>query len=64
MLDRGALFLKKLEQSRGKIAKNAAKFVIDGCVSSQNEKLEYLLLNLIYCSKYLLIQGPEWYCKL
>lgn len=33
MLDRGDMFLKKLDQARGKIAKNASKFVVDGCVS-------------------------------
>lgn len=33
MLARGKLFLKRLDEARGKIVKHALKFIVDGCVS-------------------------------
>lgn len=32
MVHRGKMFLKKLEESRGKVAEQANRFIIDGCV--------------------------------
>lgn len=32
MLDRGNIFLERLNQTRGKIVKSASKFIVDGSV--------------------------------
>ncbi|CAG9864122.1 unnamed protein product [Phyllotreta striolata] len=51
MLDRGHLFIKKLEEARGKIVKLSANFIEDGCVILTHSRSRVVLQTLRKASK-------------
>lgn len=52
MLERGLLFLQKLEEARGKIVKLAGQFIIDGSVCTYRYVLVWYDDNYVMCSAY------------
>jgi len=46
MLQRGQLFLKKLMEARGKVAKLASSFIVDGSVSP-SRKSSFVVLVIL-----------------
>lgn len=51
MLDRGNLFLKNLNEARGKIAKSACKFITDGCKVLTHSRSRVVLKTLKEAAK-------------